>query len=58
VIRETSPGRFGIIQKLALGTGGMFMALDSDTHFLYFPVTHFFVGGPKSDIVVVSPVTR
>jgi hypothetical protein len=65
VARETSPGKFEIIQTVATPVGARTMGLDRKTHTLYLPTAEFMppAGGgsrpvPKPDsfmIVVVKP---
>jgi hypothetical protein len=48
VARETSPGRFAIIQTVRTRVGAKTMGLDPLTHTLYLPVGDFVGGGGKS----------
>jgi DNA-binding beta-propeller fold protein YncE len=64
VVRETSPEKFAVAQKLETRRGARTMALDPATHIIYLPTAEFAEGGnerrptAKPDsftIVVVSP---
>src|SRR6185295_15328436 len=55
VIRETSPGKFEVVQTLATRKGAKTMALDAATHRIYLPTAEF---GPAPAPTAEQPRPR